>query len=126
MRPQGDGVHLLGALVREPRLDHVGREHAALEQKGVVRLQRRERLVQRARRVLHVLALRRLELVKSTSIGLGGSILFLTPSRPAMSSAANVRYPLLDGSGARNSIRLALGDLEYTGMRQIADRLRCE
>jgi len=45
-------------------------------------------------------------------MGLGGSILFFTPSRPAMSSAANVRYGLLDGSGARNSTRFALGDVE--------------
>ena len=43
-----------------------------------------------------------------------------------MSSAANVRYGLADGSGARNSSRLAFGDVEYIGMRQIADRLRCE
>ena len=49
-----------------------------------------------------------------------------TPSRPAISSAANVRYGLDDGSGARNSMRLALGDFEYIGMRQVAERFRCE
>src|SRR5439155_26222091 len=63
---------------------------------------------------------------KSTSIGFGGSILCLTPSRPAINSAANVRYGFEDGSGARESMRFAFGDLEYTGVRQIAERLRSE
>ena len=40
--------------------------------------------------------------------------------------AAAVRYGFEDGSGARNSIRFALGDLEYIGMRHTALRLRCE
>src|SRR5216683_2506032 len=52
---------------------------------------------------------------RSTSIGFGGSILFLMPSRPAINSAANVRYGLADGSGARNSSRLAFGDVEQRG-----------
>ena len=37
------------------------------------------------------------------------SILFWMPSRPAISIAANARYGLHDGSGQRNSIRLAFG-----------------
>ena len=32
-----------------------------------------------------------------------GSVFFLTPSRPAASTAENTRYGLADGSGARNS-----------------------
>src|SRR5213592_2501600 len=40
-------------------------------------------------------------------MGSGGSIFFLTPSRPAMSNAANVKYGLQEGSGARYSIRFA-------------------
>ena len=45
-------------------------------------------------------------------MGSGGSILFFTPSSPAMSSAANVKYWLHDGSGARYSIRFPFADLE--------------
>ena len=43
-----------------------------------------------------------------------------------MSIAANARYGLAVGSGARNSTRLAFGLLEYIGIRQMADRLRAE
>src|ERR1700739_417252 len=46
---------------------------------------------------------------RSLSTGSGGSILFLIPSRPAMSIAANARYGLQDGSGTRDSTRLAFG-----------------
>ena len=60
------------------------------------------------------------------SIGAGGSILFLMPSRPAISMAEKARYGLADGSGTRNSTRLALGLLPVTGMRVQAERLRCE
>src|SRR5207253_693904 len=63
---------------------------------------------------------------RSSSIGLGGSILLITPSRPAISMAENARYGLHDGSGARNSRRRALGLAEYVGMRTHALRLRCE
>src|ERR687890_26756 len=48
------------------------------------------------------------------------------PSRPAIIMAENARYGLLDGSGTRNSTRLALGLLPVTGMRVQAERLRCE
>src|SRR5665213_1901768 len=48
------------------------------------------------------------------------------PSRPAISMAENARYGLQDGSGGRNSRRLALGLAEYTGMRTAAERLRFE
>src|SRR4051812_12723531 len=51
---------------------------------------------------------------------------FCTPSRPAISIAAKARYGLHDGSGQRNSTRLAFGLFEYSGMRQAAERLRCE
>src|SRR5437868_15439297 len=63
---------------------------------------------------------------RSASIGDGGSILFLIPSSPAISSAEKARYGLHDGSGARNSMRFDFGLDEYIGMRQIADRMRCE
>ena len=38
--------------------------------------------------------------------------------------AGNARYGLHDGSGQRNSRRLALGLVEYSGMRTHAERLR--
>src|SRR3954451_410648 len=48
------------------------------------------------------------------------------PSMPAISIAENARYGLQDGSGTRNSARLALALVPVTGMRVQADRLRCE
>src|SRR5713226_10699839 len=62
----------------------------------------------------------------SLSSGWPGSILFSTPSRPAISMAANARYGLQLGSGGRNSTRLAFGEAEYIGIRQAAERLRRE
>src|ERR1017187_9280958 len=62
----------------------------------------------------------------SLSSGGPGSILFSTPSMPAISIAANAKYGLQLGSGGRNSARLALGDAEYMGMRTAAERLRRE
>ena len=38
--------------------------------------------------------------------------------------AENARYGLQEGSGQRNSTRLAFGLLEYRGIRQAAERLR--
>src|SRR5712691_173527 len=43
MRPQAHRIHVLGALVRQPRLDQVRREHVALQQEVVVRFQRGQR-----------------------------------------------------------------------------------
>src|SRR6266567_2724573 len=63
---------------------------------------------------------------RSLSTGSGGSILFLIPSRPAISIAAKARYGLQDGSGTRNSTRLALALVPVTGIRAQAERLRCE
>ena len=51
---------------------------------------------------------------------------FLMPSRPAISFAENARYGFADGSGTRNSMRLALGELPVIGMRTQAERLRAE
>src|SRR3954451_2211428 len=51
---------------------------------------------------------------------------FCTPSSPAMSRAEKARYGLADGSGGRNSRRLAFGLFEYTGIRTHAERFRCE
>src|SRR6476646_6436722 len=58
----------------------------------------------------------------SLSRGWPGSILFSTPSSPAINMAANPRYGLQLGSGGRNSTRLAFGDAEYIGIRQAAER----
>src|SRR6202030_3695107 len=51
---------------------------------------------------------------------------FSMPSRPAIIMAAKARYGLQLGSGGRNSTRLALGEAEYIGIRQAAERLRRE
>ena len=42
-----------------------------------------------------------------------------------MSMAENARYGLDDGSGTRNSMRLAFGLEPVIGMRTHAERLRC-
>src|SRR5512138_478738 len=59
------------------------------------------------------------------SSGSPGSILFCTPSRPAISSAANARYGFAVGSGKRTSTRRAFGLLTY-GMRHEAERFFAE
>src|SRR5436305_14998298 len=60
----------------------------------------------------------------SLSSGSPGSMRFSIPSSPAISMPASARYGLHDGSGERNSSRLAFGDGEYIGIRIAADRLR--
>src|SRR5215471_11666475 len=62
----------------------------------------------------------------SLSSGSPGWMRFSIPSSPAIVMAANARYGLHDGSGVRNSMRLALGDAENIGMRIAAERLRDE
>src|SRR4030095_2774980 len=59
------------------------------------------------------------------STGSPGWILFCTPSRPAISIAANARYGLAVGSGKRTSTRRDFGLATY-GMRHAAERLRAE
>src|SRR6202012_5048008 len=66
----------------------------------------------------------RMQLRAFPPTGVCGSILFLMPSRPAISMAANARYGLPDESGQRNSRRLAFGLLPVIGIRTHADRLR--
>src|SRR5262245_35217577 len=61
----------------------------------------------------------------SLSIGSPGWILFCTPSRPAISIAANARYGFAVGSGKRTSTRRAFG-LETYGMRHEAERFFAE
>src|SRR3989442_11039970 len=51
MRPQRHRIHFLGPLVREPGLDHVGREHVPSQQELVIGLERRQRFGERTRRV---------------------------------------------------------------------------
>src|ERR1700761_604470 len=58
--------------------------------------------------------------------GSPGGMRFSMPSRPASIMTANERYGLHDGSGVRNSMRLAFGDDENIGMRIAAERLRAE
>src|SRR6266496_1481805 len=62
----------------------------------------------------------------SLSSGSPGLSLLSTPSIPAISIAANARYGLADGSGGRNSTRLAFGLAEYIGIRHAAERFRRE
>src|SRR5437899_8462290 len=62
----------------------------------------------------------------SLSSGSPGSMRLSMPSRPAISIAENARYGLQEGSGERNSARLALGLGEYVGMRIAAERFRDE
>src|SRR5688572_22180493 len=52
MRPQIDRRDVLGALHRDPGFQHVGSEHVALEQEGVVLLQRVHRLGEAPRHLL--------------------------------------------------------------------------
>ena len=62
----------------------------------------------------------------SLSTGAGGSILFWMPSRPASNRAAKAMYGFAEGSGQRNSTRLAFGFGPVIGIRMQAERLRCE
>src|SRR5215470_11007995 len=63
---------------------------------------------------------------KFLSIGLGGSILFLIPSSPAIIIAGNAKYGLQLGSGVLNSSLLAFSLVEYIGILTQALRLRAE
>merc|ERR1719436_1705205 len=56
--------------------------------------------------------------------GSPGSLLFLIPSMPAWTQAANVMYGLHEGSGDRSSTRRPLG--WEMGIRMLADRFRPE
>ena len=56
----------------------------------------------------------------------GGSMWFRMPSRPAISCAEKARNGLQDGSGARNSMRFAAGEVPASGIRMAAERLRAE
>src|SRR5438874_6458853 len=62
----------------------------------------------------------------SLSSGSPGWMRFSMPSSPGSIIAENARYGLHDGSGVRNSMRLAFGDDENIGMRIAAERLRDE
>src|SRR5687767_2804329 len=62
----------------------------------------------------------------SLSSGSPGESRRSMPSRPAISMAANARYPLQAGSGNRTSMRFAFGDGEYIGIRTAAERFRDE
>src|SRR5256885_7367159 len=64
MRPECHRVDILDSLHREPGIDEVLREDAFVEQEGMVGFERRQRLLQASRRVLHMLPLRGLEVVQ--------------------------------------------------------------
>src|SRR6267143_3057108 len=64
MRPQRHRVHVLDPLHREPGVEEILREDAALEQEGMVRLQGLQRFEQASRRVLDVLPLFRLQIIQ--------------------------------------------------------------
>src|SRR5699024_12714459 len=51
---------------------------------------------------------------------------FKMPSIPAISCAVNAKYGFADGSGARNSMRLAAGLSPVSGIRIAAERLDWE
>ena len=75
----------------------------------MVGLERVERLLERAGRPGDALLLLGGHLVDVLVDRAGGSILLMTPSRPAISWALNERYGLQVGSGERNSSRRAPG-----------------
>ena len=62
----------------------------------------------------------------SLSIGSGGRILCLIPSRPAIKHAENARYGLAAASGERNSTRFVFASVEYIGILTQADRFLFE
>jgi hypothetical protein len=124
VRAQPDRVDLVLALVLDPGLDEVPGEDVALQQELVVLLQVVEHDVERARQLLDLRRLLGGQLVEVLVERLAGSILFCTPSSPAITQAANDRYGLQVGSGVRNSSRFAFSELEYIGMRTAAERLR--
>jgi len=126
VRTQPKRVDLVLTLVVDPGLDDLRRENVALEEEGVVALEGLERLVERARRLRHILELLGSERIDVLVERLAGSILFWIPSRPAISMTENARYGLAVGSGQRNSSRFDFGDALPIGMRIDAERLRDE
>ena len=62
---------------------------------------------------------------KFLSIASPGWILLMTPSRPAINSAAKHKYGFASGSGKRASTRVAFG-LVTAGIRIDAERLLAE
>ncbi len=106
-------------------IDSVVGEHAASRQELTVSVQRVQCFFQRACNLWDLFRFFRRQVVQVLSIASPGWILFLIPSRPAISSAAKHRYGLAAGSGKRTSIRRAFGEVT-TGIRMEAERLRAE
>ena len=70
MRAQPDGIDLLVTLVAEPCFDHVLGENVAAQQKGVISFERIQRLLQRTGGGLHLLRLRRRQVIEILVNGL--------------------------------------------------------
>ncbi len=102
------GVDLVGPLVADPGVDQVLGEDAALEQEGVIALERRNASA-REPGVLRMPAESFSRRLVEIEVGRApGSIWFLTPSRPAISNAAKQRYGIRGGVRAAELDPLAL------------------
>ena len=97
------------ALQLDPGLDQVGGEDVAAEQELVVGLEGVEHAAEAVGHGGHVRVLLGRQLVEVLVDRGRGSVLFWMPSMPAIRIAANARYGFEDGSGQRNSTRLAFG-----------------
>lgn len=107
------------------RIDRFIREHATGFQELAVQIQLVQCFFQRACNLWDLFRFFRRQVIQVLSMASPGWILFLMPSRPAISRAAKHRYGLAAGSGKRTSIRRAFGE-ETTGIRIDAERLRAE
>lgn len=106
-------------------IDSVIGEHAASGQELAVSIRGLQGFFQRTGNLRDLFRFFRRQVIQVLSIASPGWILFLIPSRPAISSAAKHRYGLAAGSGKRTSIRRAFGEVT-TGIRIEAERLRAE
>src|SRR5437016_11472221 len=126
MRAQANCVHFFGALVFDVGSEQLFGEHIAFEQERMIFLQSIQCIFERAWHRGNFGQLLRAQVVDILVERLTGIDLFSMPSSPAIIIAADAMYGLQLGSGGRYSTRLALGDAEYIGMRQAAERLRRE
>src|SRR5262249_3150448 len=126
VRAQPNGIDLLVAFVIQPSFDHVLGEDIAAQQERVIGLERIQRLLQRAGGRLHLLRLRRRQVIEVLVDGLTRVDAILDAVEARHQHRRERRYPLHEGSGERNSTRFAGGFGEYIGILQRARRLRCK